>query len=198
MLEEILFKFRWTILFFLLGLILVSLGVIYYLNNDDGFASTKIEVLESTTSPQDLSSKLIVEISGAIEHPGVYKLPLNSRIEDLLIASGGISSTADRELIDKNVNRAAKLVDGQKVYIPDKSQNLNPKSQNNFSINSEIGLMNINLASQKQLESLSGIGPVYAQNIIEQRPYSSIDELVSKKVLSKNVFEKIKGKISVY
>jgi len=58
--------------------------------------------------------------------------------------------------------------------------------------------ININTASQNQLESLWGIGPVTAQNIIEQRPYSTVEELLNKKILKTNVYETNKDKLSVY
>ena len=61
--------------------------------------------------------------------------------------------------------------------------------------NSQI---NINAASEQELDSLPGIGPIYAQKIINGRPYSSIDELLSKKIVGSKVFEEIKEKITVY
>ena len=59
-------------------------------------------------------------------------------------------------------------------------------------------MVNINTATLKELDTLPGIGPVYGQNIIEHRPYSTVEELLSKAVLKKNVYEKIKDKVSVY
>ena len=59
-------------------------------------------------------------------------------------------------------------------------------------------LININTASQKELESLWGIGPVYAQNIIEHRPYSSLEELLTKKIIKKNVHERNKEYLTIY
>jgi len=124
----------------------------------------------------------------------------------LLITAGGLSEKADRLWVEKNLNRAAKLIDGQKIYIPraDEQSNLTTakNSVDNQTISTNLGssgggAININTASQKELESLEGIGPVYAQNIIEHRPYSNTEELVSKDVLKKSLFEKIKNKISV-
>ena len=60
------------------------------------------------------------------------------------------------------------------------------------------GLIDINTASQEELESLWGIGPVYAQNIIEQRPYSNVEELLTKKVIRSDIYEKNKDKLTVY
>ena len=62
---------------------------------------------------------------------------------------------------------------------------------------SGAGLVNINTSSLGELDKLPGIGQVYGQKIIEQRPYSNIEEILTKEVLPKNVFEKIKDKISL-
>lgn len=190
----------------LVGLFFLGLGVFWY--RDSLFStSDKIEVLEEATQPQRGSSEVVVEISGAVEKPGVYKLREGSRVEDLLIAAGGLSVNADRKWVEKMLNRAAKLTDGQKIYIPRVGeQTLGESAKNSGGIkvyqegSSAIDqyLVNLNTASRKELEDLPGIGPVYAQNIIEHRPYSSVEELVSRGVLKKGVFEKIKDKVTVY
>ena len=166
---------------------------------------TKIEVLESVTQSQE--KEITAEVAGAVLRPGVYKMPLGSRTEDLLILSGGFSGDADRVWSDKYLNRAAKLTDGQKLYIPsvsDHSNTLSAKtSDGDQTISSGIqsdsnALVNINTASLNQLDSLPGIGQVYGQNIIEHRPYSNIEELVSKGAIKQSLFDKIKNLISVY
>lgn len=189
------------IFFVVLGLILIGLGVLY--TKTDGFnGGNKIEVLNSATGAQNNNSFVIVEISGAVEKPGVYKLSAESRIDDLLISAGGISADANRQWVDKNVNRAAKLTDGQKLYIyhldePTANKNNSIKSDQGVLSAETGGLVNINTASLTELDRLPGIGQVYGQNIIEHRPYSNTEELVSKGVLVKSVFEKIKNQISV-
>jgi competence protein ComEA len=194
------------ILFFLLGLILIGFGIFFYKNG--GLSSgDKVEVLNSSTEGGDASLEIVVEIAGAVEKPGVYKLPSNSRIDDLLIISGGISVNADRIWMEKYINRAAKLVDGQKVFIPDISKQTNNESANNnvgikpdqgAFISQTSGLININTSTLSELDKLPGIGPVYGQSIIEHRPYSTVEELVSKGAISKSVYEKIKNLISVF
>lgn len=204
--EELLFKYRYQILFILLGLILVGFGT-FLMRKESGVMTDTVEVLEVTTQSEGVMSEVVVEVSGAVEKPGVYKLQNNARIEDALIAAGGVSANADREWMEKLLNRAAKIQDGQKIYIPKKGEQSQALSANdsggyqtitsNFS-GQGSGLININTATQKELESLYGIGPVYAQNIVEHRPYSTVEELLSKDVLKKHVYEKIKDKISVY
>ena len=200
---EILYKFRFQILFVLLGLLLVGVGL--FSSKKAGWldSSSKVEVLESSTEGQDGIGGVVVEVAGAVETPGVYQLSEGARIEDALIAAGGVSADADREWMEKILNRAAKITDGQKIYIKhigEESANIlgvSSGSGGGLPANSE-GVININTASQKELESLPGIGPVTAQNIIEHRPYSSVEELLQKKILKTNVYETNKDRLSVY
>lgn len=202
--DEFIFKYRWTLTLLLVGAILVGLGV-FFAKDSANFEGDKVEVLESATEGGDVGSELVVEVSGSVESPGVYKLASGARIEEALIAAGGVSENADREWMEKFLNRAAKISDGQKIYIPKEGESINSikgtTSATGISEGGGVdqgGLININTATQKELESLWGIGPVYAQNIIEQRPYSSPEELLSKKVIKQNVYDKNKDKLTVY
>ena len=187
-------------LLLLAGLILVGGGFYFFSKNFSGLSGDKVEILGESTGVATTSGELVVEISGAVENPGVYKLSSGSRVNDLLIAAGGLGESADRSWIDKNINKAAKLVDGQKIFIRSQGDDGSVKSEIGNDVgSSEVGgLITINSASQKELESLPGIGPVYAANIIEQRPYSDISELQTKKIIPQKTYDKIKDKISVY
>ncbi len=196
MFEDFFFKNRYLILIVLSGLILMVLGYIFSKNGGEP-SSSKIEVLNASGEVKDDVTQLVVEISGEVQKPGVYKLPSGSRIDDLLIASGGLSQNADREIVAKNINRAAKLFDGQKIYISKVGGTLGISTGQTGEVG-ETGLININTADLKTLDALSGIGPVYAQNIIEHRPYSETSQLVSKGAIPSNVYLKIKEKISCY
>ncbi len=196
-------KNKGLFLFLILGLIFLGVGVFWY--RSGGFAETggKVEVLEEGTG--ELSGEVVVEVVGAVEKPGVYRLKSGSRVDDALVVAGGLAAEADRDWVAKMVNRAAKLTDGQKIFIPDK-QSESPSanksggyqtgSDNSLGVNTK--LININTAGLQELDSLPGIGQVYAQKIIEQRPYSNTGELVSKKVIPQSTYEKIKDKISIY
>ena len=128
-------------------------------------------------------------------------------INDLLIASGGFLTNANRVWTDEYLNRAAKLTDGQKVYIPSANQQLGLSTANNSGRDQTISStnqsdsncpININTASLQTLDSLSGIGQVYAQSIIDHRPYSDASELQSKGALKISVYNKVKDLVSVY
>lgn len=199
-------KFRYPILITLGGLVLVAAGVLFF-KSGLGSPTTKVEVLSGSTETQETQNLITVEVAGEILSPGVYKLTPDKRVEDLLIVSGGLTLDADREWTDKYLNRAAKLSDGQKVYIPSvheqsiggSARNLGGDQTISSGFSAENGTkVNINTATLKELDSLPGIGQTYGQNIIEHRPYSDVSELLSKDVLKKNVYLKIKDLITVY
>lgn len=221
--ELILHKYRYYTLILLVLFLVFGIGILVYKGL---FTSEKggVEVLEATNSGEvkGVDEKaLVVEVSGEVQKPGVYEFSQDSRIDDALEKAGGLTEFADNEWIAKTLNRAAKLVDGQKLYIPAQSisQEITEEESSNQSqsltakemtttvqimdsrtiiSNPQNTLVNVNVASLSELDKLPGIGPVYGQNIIDHRPYSDINELVSKGALKKHVFEKIKDKISVY
>jgi len=204
--EELIENNKIPLVFSLIGISLIGLGVFIYKSGLID-VSNKIEVIENNRGEQTEKAVIYVEASGALQKPGVYKMTEGDRVEDLLLLSGGLSSDADVIWVEKNINRAAKLVDGQKIYIPivdEQSNNVSAKStslDDNFSINANITqteLININTATQEVLESLWGIGPVTGKNIIDHRPYSSVSELKDKGILKSNVYEANKDKLSVY
>jgi len=186
-------RFRWQILILIVGFILIGAGIMVARNY--GSEKPKVEIIDDS----DLNvTEILVEIVGEVASPGVYSLKAGSRVEDILILSGGLTSEADLDYVEKKVNRASRLSDGQKIYIPSVGESSTSSDGGTGVLGGESGLVNINSASQKELESLWGIGPVYAQNIIEQRPYSSVEELLSKKILKENVYERIKEQITAY
>jgi competence protein ComEA len=197
--DEFIFNYRWPLTLLLIGAILVGFGVFFA--KDSNLSETKVEVLKSATEVESVNSTVVVEVVGAVEAPGVYQLENGARVDDALIAAKGLSADADRDWMEKFLNRASKVSDGQKIYIPREGEEIKGAVSDEALAKSEIvgsGLININTASQIVLEGLPGIGPVYAQNIIEQRPYSTVEELVSKGALKQGVYEKIKDEVSVY
>lgn len=205
-LESFLHKYRYYFLIILVGLILIAGGVLIF-KKTLNFSGAKVEVLQNENAGSDNNQDLTVEVSGAVINPGVYKLANGSRIDDLLILGGGFSADADRGWCDKYLNRAAKLMDGQKVFIPSTNEQSGVLSANSsgvyqsesstFSSDSNV-IININTASLSQLDSLPGIGQKYGQKIIDHRPYSKIEELVSSGAITQTIYEKIKNLISVY
>ena len=193
-----------------LGLMLMMLGVFQYFSSKSD--TSDIEFTSSSSAGvqgadikgESTVSKISVDVEGKVQKPGVYTLPEGSRIQDALIAAGGLSSTADRVYVSKHLNQAQKVIDGGKIYIPaigeTQAANIPAEAHDTMSNSSASttdtsGMININSASGAQLDTLPKIGPVTAKKIIGGRPYQDINELVSKKVLGQKTFEGIKEKI---
>lgn len=140
------------------------------------------------------SGQIVVDVDGAVAHPGLYKLPADSRVQAALAAAGGLSPQADAH----RINRAAKLHDGQKLYVLSQGESAPPLAASNgqgcegqsctsadgADAGSDAegqGLVNINTANATQLTQLPGIGPAIAQKIIDYRtangPFTSVDDL---------------------
>ena len=132
---------------------------------------------QATTAP---SEKIIIYIIGCVKTPGVYELDVDSRVSNAVDAAGGLSETADLT----KINLAYKLEDGQKITIPsinDKTDEdstyedfitdspENTISQTNLTTSSKSNIVNINSATQTELETLPGIGPSIASKIISYR-----------------------------
>lgn len=157
----------------------------------------------------------MVHVAGAVEKPGLYKLKADARINDALLAAGGLAAEADREWFEEYVNLAQKLSDGIKLYVPfrnevsssakateDKDKVGIVIGEESIFVQDSKGKININTASLSELDSLPGIGPVYAQRIIDYQmgngSFSSIEEITKVKGIGQDTFEKIKDKITVF
>ena len=137
-----------------------------------------------------------IDVQGAIKNPGVYAIEEGAIVDDVLEKAGGLTIQADLVFVAEFINRAQKLSDAQKIYIPEQGE----ASDNTGGSTSATGVqhkVNINTASLEQLDSLSGIGPSYAQKIIEGRPYSSIEDIQKVKGIGPSIFEKIKEEVTV-
>jgi competence protein ComEA len=174
------------------GLLLLFVGI-YQVFTEKKSSESVIQFEENEITPQ--ITEIVVDVEGAVITPGVYKLTSDKRMVDALAMAGGLSSDADRDWVEKNINLAGKLTDGLKIYIPRMGEEV--LSESSKSANSAVSVININLASSSDLESLPGIGEVTAQKIVDGRPYSSPSELLEKKIVGSATYEKIKDKIAV-
>lgn len=191
-------------------------------NSDDNFEDLMINTSNTqNTSQNDIlnittaeSEKIVVYIIGSVQNPGIVELNVDSRVSDAVEASGGLLENAD---VSK-INLAYKLEDGQKITIPsinDKTDEDssyedyisndpgNMISQNPSSSTSESNTqkVNINTATQTQLETLPGIGPSTASKIISYRnengKFKSIEDIKNVSGIGDSKFENIKENICV-
>jgi len=159
------------------------------------------------------SKKVFVDISGCVKNPGVYEASFGARLKDILNLAGGLSDEADKNFFQRNFNLARIVFDQEKIYVPSiweiqngifvenpktldysSPQNINLEEYTSPNVNEKI---NINQATVEELDTLPGVGKITAQKIISNRPYQTIEELLTKKVVNKSTFEKIKDLISL-
>lgn len=126
---------------------------------------------------------VLADVGGEVINPGVYKFIKGVTVGEAIRIAGGLTNQADNSYINRNLNLAKTVAEGQKIYIPKLGE---------LSSSTSSKLTNINTATKEQLEALPAVGAVSAQKILDSRPYSSIEELLNKKVLSKSSFEKVK------
>lgn len=163
-------------------------------------------------SPDDESSaksssaaEVYVDVDGAVVRPGVYRLKEGARVSQALDAAGGLTVEADVT----GLNRASKITDGQKIYVPTVGEQqaaaavcgAESSTATTPGAGSSSGLVNINTASAAELQTLSGIGPSMAQSIIDERTkngaFASVDDLMRVSGIGEKKLAKIKDCICV-
>lgn len=161
--------------------------------------------------PAPTEEPIAVHVIGAVPRPGLYKFPKNSRVQDAIDAAGGLLAEADPNA----VNLAALLEDGQQLDIPYQT-GLGPANesggvsqlgeqftqpQEDTTGSQSADLININTATLEELDSLPGIGPTVAQNIIDYReengPFQQIEDVLNVSGIGPAAFENIKDLITV-
>ncbi len=188
-------------------------------NSDDGSSPKNPPI----TPPQ--TKTIFIDISGSVNQPGIKELAETARVNDAIWSAKGYSLQADKEYIAQVLNLAQPLKDGDKIYIPSyaevaqslpKPPVLLNKIKEPITVLSQVDSgsqddggshttqsdtsvkVNINTATQSQLEALPGIGEVNAKNILEGRPYTSTNELCTRKIItSTSTCEKIQELISI-
>jgi competence protein ComEA len=120
------------------------------------------------------ASDIVVDVAGAVQRPGVYRLPAGSRVEDAITRAGGATGKAELEA----VNRAARLADGQQVVVPERGPAGVALATGGAA---EEGPISLGSATVEQLDTIDGIGPVTAQDIVDFRDQhgglASVDQL---------------------
>lgn len=143
--------------------------------------------------------KVMVDVAGAVKSPGVYELPVNSRVIDAIAAAGGAVAHADTS----NINLARIIKDGEQVYVDllTVSTPLVQSGSVRSTVKKKSGPININRATAGELDSLPGIGPVLASRIIDYRktngPFVSVDDLQKVSGIGSAKFASFKSKVRV-
>ena len=160
---------------------------------------------ESNTEENNNQEKIVIHITGAICNEGIYELEENSRIADAVKIAGGLKEDADL----KQINLAYVLEDGMKINIPSKNDNSNENinstedyitkenlNSSNNTNSAKTSKININSATQTELETLPGIGPSTALKIINYRKekgkFNKIEDIKNVNGIGESKFNKIK------
>lgn len=162
----------------------------------------------AAATPSEAPAEVVVDIDGAVERPGVFRLEEGSRVSDAIEAAGGLAADADIS----SVNRATVLIDGQKVHIPregeagDRAEPAPSPGSSNAAASEaapagSAGLVNLNTADAAALDGLPGIGPAIAAALIEDReangPFASVDDLLRVSGIGEKKLERLRGSACV-
>ncbi len=184
-------KYQTQIGIFLIILILIGGGIIL-------FSYQKPEPIEIKEAENvENNTEIKVDIEGAVESPGVYTFSQGDRVEDAILAA---RPKEDADLSKIEVSLASKLIDEQRIIVPTKGGTIQEVLGSSES--SSEGKININAASISELDTLSGIGEVTAQKIIDYRKtngrFNSIEDIKNVRGIGEKKFEDMKDYITVY
>lgn len=146
--------------------------------------------------------QLVVQASGAVIRPGVYRLTADGRVDDLVRAAGGLAPDADPD----RVNLAAPVVDGERVWIPHRGEAKPPEvvagagggggGAGSVPGPASPAIVDLNTATAEQLDTLPGVGPATASAILAYRdqhgPFSAVDDLLEVRGIGDAKLEQIR------
>ena len=163
----------------------------------DSSSEKEVKKEEKEESPeQDL---ITVDVKGAVKSPGIYDLPLGSRVHDAVQKAGGLTEEAD----SKSLNLAQKISDEALVYVPTKGEEAASQqaASGTSPSTSKEKKVNLNKASLEELKQVKGLGGKRAQDIIDHREangkFKSVDELKKVSGIGAKTIEKLKDYVTV-
>lgn len=174
-------------------------------SEEPGSGDALDDVSDGSSSKASAETEVYVDIDGAVASPGVYRLQDGARVSQAIDAAGGLTAEADVT----GLNRASKVTDGQKIYVPTVGEQQAASAAGGADggaaavsgAGASSGLVNINTASAAELQTLSGIGPSMAQSIIDERTqngaFASVDDLMRVSGIGEKKLAKIKDCICV-
>jgi competence protein ComEA len=173
----------------IIALFVVALSTLFVTRGSSQEVVEQLPAVAIDAMPQ----LLVVDVAGAVANPGVYSLPLNSRVVEAIKAAGGLKKGADTS----DINQARILKDGEQIYVypaASKVVGARPAVRKN-------GPIMINRATVKDFEALDGIGPVLANRIVAYRkisgPFVAIEDLLKVPGIGQSKFAQFKEKLRV-
>ncbi len=166
---------------------LVFIGAFIVTSNSKEFDGS---VVTMAGSGRENTVNVTIHVAGAVRKPGIYTLKEGSRLNDAIEKAGGLADNANRLVIGQQINLAQLLQDQEKVYIPNISEEVALSDLTDETVENN-SLVSVNGDSESELEKLPGIGPITASKIYNSRPYKALEELYTKGVISKKLYDKI-------
>ena len=178
--------------------VVYAVGPVTPIAVDGPVVNSEIVTEQSFELKPDKEATITVDVSGAVAKPGIYELPATARVSQALISAGGLSKRANSQYVARQLNLAAKLTDGQKLYLPFAGETVvldqsMANTDNSIDSDQSTGsrLINLNTSSLEELDTLPGIGQKRAQDILAGRPYVSLQQLIDRGILTASLVEKI-------
>jgi competence protein ComEA len=151
--------------------------------------------------------EVVVEIVGAVSHPGVFRMARDARVGDLLTAAGGYGPRVDAARAGRELNLAASLHDGDQVRVPSRDDEAaagvggaGASGSVGGASAGSVGPIDLNRASASELDTLPGIGPATAAKIIASRdgqPFTAVGDLRTRKLVGEKTFDGLKDLVTV-
>lgn len=176
----------------LLAIALVAVAVVAVSRLHAGDARPAAVVEDTPAPTRTPEPHVVVDVTGAVAHPGVYRLSAGSRVVDALLAAGGMTGEADLDAL----NKAAPIHDGQRIYVPRPGETI-PAGSGGSDAQLKV---DVNHATASELEVLPGIGPTTAARIVRSRgshPFARIEELQTRGLVTARVFADIKDMVTI-
>ncbi|HEL2591681.1 TPA: helix-hairpin-helix domain-containing protein [Streptococcus suis] len=211
---EMLKEYKWQIALPAVAGLLMAMFLIFSQSaKSDQTGLTDFPQLEQTSSSSDLveetsteaseePTQLVVDVKGAVAKPGLYTLEADARVNDAVEAAGGLTSQAD----PKSINLAQKLSDEAVVYVASKDENISVVTSTTASSamsqeEKNTNLVNLNTATEADLQTISGIGAKRAADIIAYREanggFKSVDDLNNVSGIGDKTMESIRPYVTV-
>ncbi len=163
-----------------------------------------LAIITATPRATATVAMVMVDVRGAVAKPGVYTLPVGSRVQEVLALAGGTQSNAETGPL----NLARKLNDGEQLYVPTVGEATatplpvrSGPSASTPSTKTPMGKVNINTATVDELDALPGIGPSLGQRIVDYRrengPFAAPEDLLKVRGIGDTLFKELQDLITV-
>lgn len=179
----------------ILAVVAIIAGTVMFSNNNKKSKEVSTES-ESLVTEETVVDKVWVDIGGEVKSPKVVELDDGSRVQDAIDAAGGLTSEADIT----NLNRAALVNDGDKIYVPAVGDESGASGSPSGGVSTTGGKVNINTADSEELQTITGVGPATAEKIISYREsngrFKVIEDIKNVSGIGDKTFDKMKESIT--